>query len=142
MSVHDLFVSVAARMGALTATPLDMAAMCAATVAAVLVIVSSFVRTMIPLRCLAVGGNVGFLFYGLVFSSPVMALLHATLLPLNIYRAIEMVRLTRRVRAAAVGSDVSGLWLKPYMRSRQLKAGDVLFRKGDAADHLYLLVEG
>jgi hypothetical protein len=137
-----LFVSAAARMAAATATPLDIAALCAAMVAAVLVIVSSFVKTMIPLRCLAVGGNLGFLFYGLVVPSPVMALLHATLLPLNIYRAIEMVRLTRRVRAAATAADVSGLWLKPYMRSRRLKAGEVLFRKGDAGDHLYLLVEG
>jgi CRP-like cAMP-binding protein len=28
------------------------------------------------------------------------------------------------------------------MRRKRLKAGDVLFRKGDAADHLYFLVEG
>ena len=27
-------------------------------------VVSSFVKTMIPLRCLAVGGNLGFLVYG------------------------------------------------------------------------------
>ena len=31
------------------------------SLAAALVIVSSFVKTMIPLRCLAVGGNLGFL---------------------------------------------------------------------------------
>ena len=142
MSVHDFIASAAAHMAASVDTPLGIAALCAAVLAALLIIVSSFVKTMVPLRCLAVGGNLGFLFYGLVFSSPVMALMHATLLPLNIYRAVEMVRLTRRVRAAAAESDSSGLWLKPYMRSRRLKAGDVLFRKGDVADHLYLLVEG
>ena len=53
-----------------------------------------------------------------------------------------MVRLTRRVRTAAAAGDLSGVWLKPYMRRKRLKAGDVLFRKGDAADHLYFLVEG
>ena len=64
-------------------------------------IVSSFVKTMIPLRCLAVGGNLGFLVYGALHPSIVMMLLHGVLLPFNIYRAAEMVRLTRRVRAAA-----------------------------------------
>ena len=53
-----------------------------------------------------------------------------------------MVRLTRRVRAAAATGDLSGVWLKPYMRRQRLKTGDVLFRKGDTADHLYFLVEG
>jgi CRP-like cAMP-binding protein len=53
-----------------------------------------------------------------------------------------MVRLTRRVRAAAEAGDLSGVWLKPYMRRKRLKAGEVLFRKGDAADHLYFLAEG
>ena len=105
-------------------------------------IVSSFVKTMIPLRCLAVGGNLGFLVYGVLHPSIVMMLLHGALLPFNIYRAAEMVRLTRRVRAASAAGDLSGVWLKPYMRKKRLKAGEVLFRKGDAADHLYFLAEG
>jgi CRP-like cAMP-binding protein len=53
-----------------------------------------------------------------------------------------MVRLTRRVRAAAAAGDLSGVWLKPYMRKKRLKAGEVVFKKGDAADHLYFLAEG
>jgi CRP/FNR family transcriptional regulator, cyclic AMP receptor protein len=72
----------------------------------------------------------------------VMMLLHGALLPINIFRALEMVRLTRRVRAAAAEGDLSGVWLKPYMRKKRLKAGRVLFRQGDAADHLYFLAEG
>ena len=71
-----------------------------------------------------------------------MMLLHGALLPINIFRAFEMVRLTRRVRAAAAAGDLSGVWLKPYMRKKRLKAGRMLFRKGDAADHLYFLAEG
>jgi CRP-like cAMP-binding protein len=69
-------------------------------------------------------------------------LLYGVLLPVNIYRAAEMVRLTRRVRAAAATGDLSGVWLKPYMRKKRLKAGEVLFKKGDPADHLYFLAEG
>lgn len=34
------------------------------------------------------------------------------------------------------------MWLKPYMRQERHAAGQFLFRKGDPADALYLLVEG
>jgi phosphotransferase system glucose/maltose/N-acetylglucosamine-specific IIC component len=142
MSVHEYAAFVAENLLAAVATPMGVFAVCSAVVAATLVIISSFVKTMIPLRCLAVGGNLGFLVYGAIHPSIVMMLLHGLLLPVNIYRAIEMVRLTRRVRAASVEGDLSGVWLKPYMRKKRLKAGDVLFRKGDAADHLYFLAEG
>lgn len=141
-SVHELFAAAVAGLSAAVSTPLAVLALCSAAVAALLVIVSSFVKTMIPLRCLAVGGNLGFLVYGAIHPSLVMMLLHGALLPVNIYRAAEMVRLTRRVRAAAATGDLSGVWLKPYMRKQRLKAGDVLFRKGDTADHLYFLAEG
>jgi len=142
MPVHDFVAFVTANLASALATPMGIFAVCSAVVAGALVIVSSFVKTMIPLRCLAVGGNLGFLVYGAIHPSVVMMLLHGALLPVNIYRAIEMVRLTRRVRAAAAEGDLSGVWLKPYMRKKRLKAGEVLFRKGDAADHLYFLADG
>ena len=123
-------------------TPLGLLAVVSAGTAAVLVIVSSFVKTMIPLRWLAAGGNLGFLVYGLLHPSVVMVLLHGVLLPFNVWRAVDMVRLTRRVRAAAAAEDLTGVWLKPYMRKRVLKAGSVLFRQGDPADRLYFLADG
>ena len=124
------------------ATPAGIVAVGSAAVAGALVVVSSFVKTMIPLRCLAVGGNLGFLVYGALHPSLIMMLLHGALLPINIWRTAEMVRLTRRVTAAAAENDLSGVWLRPYMRSRRMKAGRVLFRKGDAATHLYFLASG
>ena len=124
------------------ATPAGIVAVCSAAVAGALVVVSSFVKTMIPLRCLAVGGNLGFLVYGALHPSLIMMLLHGALLPINIWRTAEMVRLTRRVTAAAAENDLSGVWLRPYLRSRRMKAGRVLFRKGDAATHLYFLASG
>ena len=45
-----------------------------------------------------------------------------------------MKRLTRRITQAADSDDTSGVWLKPYMKARPLKANDILFRKGDTAD--------
>jgi CRP/FNR family transcriptional regulator, cyclic AMP receptor protein len=141
-SPQELFAVAAAGLSSATATPLGIFALCCGALAAALGIISSFVKTMIPLRCLAVGGNLFFLIYGALQPSIVVMLLHGTLLPFNIFRAGEMVRLTRRVRAAAATGDLSGVWLKPYMRKKRLRAGEILFKKGDAADHLYFLAEG
>ena len=122
--------------------PLGGLAMASAATAAVLIVVSCFVKTILPLRLLAVGSNAGFMVYGLLQPSPMMFLLHATLLPLNLYRAVEMARLTQRVKRAVASGERSDVWLKPYMRPRRCEAGEVLFRKGDDADQLYFLVEG
>jgi len=142
MSMHPLIGAAYATLSSELAAPQGVVALCSVLVAAVLVVVSSFVKTMIPLRWLAVGGNLGFLIYGVLHPSVVMALLHGLLLPINCLRAAQMVRLTRRVRAAVEAEDLSGVWLKPYMRSQRSAAGSVLFRKGDAADNLYFLAEG
>ncbi|RZL95997.1 MAG: cyclic nucleotide-binding domain-containing protein [Variovorax sp.] len=142
MPTLALFDTAVAALTSALATPSGIVALCSAGVAGSLVIVSSFVKTMIPLRCLAVGGNLGFLIYGALHPSLMLVLLHGALLPINIFRAAEMVRLTRRVRVAAASNDLSGVWLRPYMRRRRLKKDAVLFRKGDAATRLYFLAEG
>ena len=116
--------------------------MCALAVGAFFTISSSFVKTMVPLRGLAVLSNVGFLCYSVMHPSAVTALLYAILLPINCVRFSEMLRLTRRIRIATASADTSGIWLRPYMKQTRRKAGDVLFSKGDTADHLYFLAEG
>jgi CRP/FNR family cyclic AMP-dependent transcriptional regulator len=142
MSAADLIANAASGVASAFSSPADAVAVVAAIIAAALVVISSFVKTMIPLRWLAAGSNVGFLIYGAVHPSLVIVLFHGTLLPINFWRAIEMVRLTRRVTAAAQAGDRSGVWLKPYMDNARLTAGDVLFRKGDPAEHLYFLADG
>lgn len=134
-------IAIATVRGTL-ATPNGVLAVVSVCIAAAFSIAGSFAKTMIPLRWLAVGTNTGFLFYGLLYPSLPMLLLHGLMLPINIWRALEMVRLTRRVKRAATRGDLSGLWLKPYMKMRRMKAGEVLFRKGDIADRLYFLAEG
>ncbi|MDQ6681218.1 MAG: cyclic nucleotide-binding domain-containing protein [Pseudomonadota bacterium] len=142
MSADQIAAQVAAAVSGALSSPVEIIALCAAAAAGALTVTSSFVKTMVPLRWLAVCSNCGFLAYGLLHPSPVMALLHATLLPINVVRLSEMQRLTRRVHAAATSADSSGIWLKPYMKSSRRKAGDVLFGKGDPAENLYFLVEG
>jgi hypothetical protein len=130
------------KMLLMLAQPEQVLALLSAAVAALLVIVSAFVRTMIPLRWLAVGSNVGFIVYGLVHPAPLMVALHAVLLPVNAVRVWQMIRLTRRVAASSVGAQQMEIWLRPYMRSRQLPAGKQLFAAGDVADRLHFLASG
>ncbi|MBC8055923.1 MAG: cyclic nucleotide-binding domain-containing protein [Rhizobiales bacterium] len=124
------------------ASPSEMLAVISVVVAGAFVLVSTFVKTMIPLRWLAIGSNIGFVAYGAIHPSYPMLLLHASLLPINLYRLAEMVRLTRRVQAVRADGELSPIWLKPYMRAAKLRAGKVLFRQGDLGDRLYLLADG
>ena len=124
------------------ASPTEMLAILSVIVAGAFVLVSTTVKTMIPLRWLAIGSNVGFVAYGALHPSYPMLLLHAMLLPINLLRLREMIRLTRRVAAVSAEADRSGVWLRPYMRAAKRRKGSVLFRKGDRGDRLYLLAEG
>lgn len=131
-----------AYLSGVLSSPVEIVALGAAIAAALLTITSSFVKTMVPLRWLAVCSNFGFFTYGVLHGSPVMAVLHAILLPINMLRLRQMRKLTQNVRAAAAGTDTSGVWLRPYMKAKNRKKGEILFRKGDVADHLYLLASG
>lgn len=121
---------------------LDLVAIVSAVLAGLLVIVSAFVRTMIPLRWLAVGSNLGFIVYGLLEHNWLMVGLHSVLLPVNLWRVRQMVQLVRRVSASTAGPEQMRIWLRPYMRSRRHAAGETLFERGAAADRLYFLAEG
>jgi len=108
----------------------------------VLTVAGYLVRPMVTLRWLAAGSSVALMGYGVLHPSVISCVVSAVLLPVNVYRALEASRLTRRVMRAASDANMAGLWLKPYMRANNYKAGHVLFNKGDHADKLFLLVNG
>jgi len=98
-------------------------------------------RTMIPLRILAIMSNAVFIVYGAMGGIYPVLVLHAILLPLNAYRLRQMVRLVRSIKHADMG-DMQTEWLKPFMARRRHKAGDVLFGRGEVADELYIPLSG
>jgi CRP/FNR family transcriptional regulator, cyclic AMP receptor protein len=110
-------------------------------IAALLVFTTFWMKTMVPLRLAGIGSNVFFLAYGALLVAPPVLILHACLLPLNLLRLREMLQLTKRVEDAAAG-DHSMTWIKPFTSTRRMEAGDVLFRRGDIADRLFILVSG
>jgi len=142
LSPTDFLALQADRLLSALAQPQELLALASAAVAGLLVIVSAFVRTMIPLRWLAVGSNVGFIVYGLVHPSLLMVALHSVLLPVNLWRVRQMVRLTRRVAGSTADPKQMEIWLRPYMRSRDYRAGQRVFKRGAVADRLYFLAAG
>jgi CRP/FNR family transcriptional regulator, cyclic AMP receptor protein len=113
-------------------------------IAAVLVFTTFWMKTMVPLRVLGILSNVFFIAYGYLALAYPPLFLHILLLPLNVYRLHEMIRLTGQVEKAAGrrGGNLDMAWLKPFASSRKMNSGDVLFDKGDQADRLYFVVSG
>jgi hypothetical protein len=110
-------------------------------IASGLVFLTFCMRTMVPLRVAAIGSNVAFIAYGVMAGVYPVLVLHLVLLPMNIWRTVQMMALVRRVRIAARG-DLSLDWLKPYMRFERHAAGETLFHRGAHADRLYYLPAG
>ena len=109
--------------------------------AAGLGIVMLAMQTMIPLRLTGIANNLASITFALLAGVYPMAVQHIVLLPLNIYRLLQMLTLIKAVKAASSG-DHSIEWLKPYMSKRATSAGEVLFRKGDAAQRMYYVLDG
>ena len=112
------------------------------TMGGALVIAGSFVKTMVPLRALTIASNAALLIAAFLQPNVGALLLYAILLPVNAWRLIEIMRLSRQIHAATTDENFAGVWLKPYMKRHTYKAGHLLFKKGDAADKIYFLVLG
>jgi cyclic nucleotide-binding protein len=110
-------------------------------VAAILVFVTFWMKTMVPLRILGIGSNLFFMAYGYLAAAYPPLLLHMILLPLNIVRLREMKLLVKQVEKAA-SSDLDMAWIKPFTLSRRMNTGDVLFNKGETANSLFFVVSG
>jgi CRP/FNR family cyclic AMP-dependent transcriptional regulator len=115
--------------------------------ASALVFATFFMKTMVPLRLVAIASNAAFMTYALlgltygVFGRlyPILVL-HACLLPLNVIRLRQLRGLVRAMRTI---SDEEALEaLIPYMKTESRAAGEVLFRRGDPAQKLYVIQEG
>ncbi|MDE2282988.1 MAG: cyclic nucleotide-binding domain-containing protein [Hyphomicrobiales bacterium] len=110
-------------------------------IAALLVFMTFWMKTMVPLRLAGLASNVFFIAYGGMLVAYPVLILHVLLLPLNVLRLREMLQLTKRVEKAAAG-DHDMAWIKPFTSVRRMHAGDVLFRKGDIADRMFIVVSG
>src|SRR5262249_15911846 len=109
--------------------------------ASLLVFSTFYMKTMIPLRCVAITSNVAFLTYGYFAGLYPVFLLHAVLLPLNVLRLRQMYRLKERPREA-LQRELSLEVLLPFVKRESFKGKVQLFHTGDPADKLYYLEQG
>jgi len=112
-----------------------------ALIGAIFFVATLLMRTMVPLRVTGIISDVFFIGYGVLSGTVTTLMLYILLLPINIFRLAQMLRLVKRARIAAQG-DLSMDWLKPFMNRRKYGKGDVLFRKGDRANEMFFTVTG
>lgn len=98
-------------------------------------------RTIVPLRVIGIISIAFFMAYGLVAGAVGTFLLYLLSLPVNVIRLRQMLTLVKKARTSAQG-DLSMDWLRPYMTPRKYRKGEVLFRKGDVANEMFLTVTG
>jgi CRP-like cAMP-binding protein len=98
-------------------------------------------RTIVPLRVIGIISIAFFMAYGLVAGAVGTFLLYLLSLPVNVIRLRQMLTLVKKARMSSQG-DLSMDWLRPYMTPRKYRKGEVLFRKGDVANEMYLTVTG
>ncbi|MGB6733546.1 MAG: DUF697 domain-containing protein [Xanthobacteraceae bacterium] len=98
-------------------------------------------RTMVPLRVFGIISALFFVAYGALAGAMSTFFMDLVRLPLNSWRLFQMRGLVKKARVAAQG-DLSMDWLKPFMNRRIYRRGDVLFRKGQTANEMFLTVTG
>ncbi|MGH7005277.1 MAG: Crp/Fnr family transcriptional regulator, partial [Alphaproteobacteria bacterium] len=105
-------------------------------------LVSMAMRTIIPLRLFAIAACTCLGMFALFREAWPTLIVNAATIPVLAYRTREMIKLTRRSKAAATGSDISVSWLLPFMHERGIRAGETLFKKGDDAGEMFYIAEG
>ena len=104
-------------------------------------VASALMKSMVPLRTVALAANAAFFIFGLLDSNLVMLLLHGAMLPVNAWRALSIRKLVREIESARSDAPVAQ-WLLPHMKRRRAKAGETLWRRGDTATEMLYVHSG
>jgi hypothetical protein len=132
--------SVLARLGQLAIAAINIANVLA-LFGAIFFVATLLMRTIVPLRVSAIISDLFFVGYAVLAGSVTTFILYVLLLPINVVRLYQMLKLVKKARASAEG-DLSMDWLKPFMTRRKYRKDDGLFRKGDAANEMLYIVTG
>jgi len=99
-------------------------------------------NSMMSLRILAMASSVCFILYSGIFHIWPLLAIELVLLCINAYRLYEIVAMRRLVTHMTDESEPDFSAAMAYGRKRVIRAGDVVFKKGDPVDSLYYLAEG
>jgi hypothetical protein len=112
-----------------------------ALLGAIFFVSTLLMRTIIPLRVSAIISDLFFVAYAVIANSITTFILYILLLPINVLRLYQMIKLVKKARISVQG-DLSMDWLKPFMTRRKYRKDDVLFRKGEPANEMLYIVTG
>lgn len=102
---------------------------------------ASFAVRITPLRILSILANLLFVAYALLIAHWPTLLLNALQLPVNIKRLVEARALVRRI-GSAQRPEAAFAALRRGAPEERFAPGDVVFRRGDAADRALLVESG
>jgi len=107
-------------------------------IGAALTVASYLMKSMLPLRMVALSANVFLVVYAVQGGSWPTVALYLAMIPINMKKVVEIRKLVRAIQHAKADTPISE-WLLPHMTRRMAKAGQVLWNKGDkAAEMLYV----
>jgi hypothetical protein len=119
---------------------ITLANMCA-LIGAIFFVATLLMRTMVPLRISNMISDLFFVAFGALAGDIKTFLLYLLLFPINALRLYQILNLVKKARSATQG-EASMEWLKPFMTERKYRQGDILFKKDDTADEMFLTVTG
>ena len=113
-------------------------------IGAALTVASYLMKSMLPLRMVALSANCFLVVYALNGphgpSWPTFAL-YLAMIPINMRKVVEIRKLVRAIQNAKADTPVSE-WLLPHMTRRQARAGQALWNKGDKATEMLYVESG
>jgi ABC-type multidrug transport system fused ATPase/permease subunit len=112
-----------------------------ALIGAIFFVATLLTQTMVPLRLANMFGCAFFAGFGALAGNITTFLLYFLMVPINAFRLRQMLNLVKKARSATQG-NTSMEWLKPFMTERKYRKGDVLFKKDDTANEMFLTMTG
>lgn len=106
-----------------------------------LTLASYTMKSMLPLRLVALAASVFFIAYGWMEAAMPTLVLYSAMILINSKKAWEIRSLVRAIEQAKSDTPVTE-WLLPHMTRRQAKAGQTLWEKGDLATEMIYLESG
>lgn len=107
-----------------------------------LTIATYAMKTMVPLRIVAIISGVFYLAYAVIQGLWPLVLTELVLLPFNFWRLWEILSLTRKLKETRHGDQPDFSMLAAYSKAENVETDRVIFRRGDTADRLYYIKSG
>ena len=110
-------------------------------IGAALTVASYLMKSMMPLRLVALSANVFLVIYAVQGGSWPTVALYLAMIPINLKKVYEIRKLVQAIQHAKSDTPISE-WLLPHMTRRQAKAGDTLWKQGDVATEMLYVESG